>query len=156
MLFRSIYYSVFSKNSQGEQTENVPDSNPKRHWNSLNLNEFQCLFCLIESPLIRTIVVSVTMYYSHPSRLAKSLIAKQNRSNCVNVISDGSPSRIRRVLRISFGMTILPRSSTRRTMPVAFIFSSPLKRKALFTPVEVFAGKGELCMKRPIGIGGKD
>ena len=31
-------------------------------------------------------------------------------------------------------------------MPVAFIFFSPLKRKALFTPVEVFAGKGELCM----------
>ena len=91
-----IYYSVFSENSQGEQTENVPEGNPKRHWNSLNLNEFQCLFCLIKSPLIRTIVVSVTMYYSHPFRLAKSSIAAQNRSHRANVICDGSPSRIRR------------------------------------------------------------
>ena len=88
----------------------------------------------------------VPIYNYHPCRFAKSSSPKENRSNRVRVISDGSPSRIRRVLRISFGMTILPRSSTRRTMPVAFIFFSPLKRKALFTPVEVFAGKGELCM----------
>ena len=123
-----IYYSVFSENSQGEQTENAPEGNPKRHWNSLNLNEFQCLFCLIKSPLIRTIVVSVTMYYSHPSRLAKSLMAKQNLSHCVNAVCNGSPSRILRVLRISLGMTMRPRSSTLLTMPVAFIISSPLKR----------------------------
>ena len=124
-----IYYSVFSENSQGEQTENAPEGNPKRHWNSLNLNEFQCLFCLIKSPLIRTIVVSVTMYYSHPCRLAKSLMAKQNCSHRANVICDGSPSRMRRVRRISFGMTTRPRSSMRRTMPVAFISKSPLSVK---------------------------
>lgn len=88
----------------------------------------------------------VPMYPYHPRLLAKSNIEKQNTSHRVNDVCNGSPSRIRRVLRISFGMTILPRSSTRRTMPVAFIFFSPLKRKALFTPVEVFAGKGELCM----------
>ena len=92
-------------------------------------------------------LISVTMYNYHPRRLAKSNIEKQYFSHRVNDVCNGSPSRIRRVLRISFGMTILPRSSTRRTMPVAFIFFSPLKRKALFTPVEVFAGKGELCMR---------
>lgn len=120
-----IYYSVFSENSQGEQTENVPEGNPKRHWNSLNLNEFQCLFSLIKSPLIRTIVVSVTMYYSHPCRLAKSLMAKQNCSHRANVINNGSPSRIRMVRRISLGITTRPRSSMRRTIPVAFIYIHP-------------------------------
>ena len=40
----------------------------------------------------------------------------------VNVISDGSPSRIRIVLLISLGMTTRPRSSMRRTIPVAFIY----------------------------------
>ena len=63
----------------------------------------------------------VTMYNYHPRRLAKSNILKQYFSHCVNDVSDGSPSRILRVLLISFGMTILPKSSTRRTMPVAFI-----------------------------------
>ena len=67
----------------------------------------------------------VTMYNYHPCRLAKSNIEKQYFSHCVNDVNDGSPSRILKVLRISFGMTILPRSSTRRTMPVAFI-SIPL------------------------------
>src|SRR5699024_6183702 len=36
-------------------------------------------------------------------------------------ISSGSPSRIRNVLLISFGITTLPKSSIRRTIPVAFI-----------------------------------
>ena len=36
-------------------------------------------------------------------------------------ISSGSASRIRSVLRISFGITMRPRSSIRRTIPVAFI-----------------------------------
>ena len=49
-------------------------------------------------------------------------IAIQNLSNDVNVVSKGSPSRIRRVLLISLGITIRPRSSTRRTIPVAFIY----------------------------------
>ena len=52
-------------------------------------------------------------------------IAKQNLSIGVNVVSKGSPSRILRVLRISLGITILPKSSTLLTMPVAFIFLSP-------------------------------
>ena len=39
----------------------------------------------------------------------------------VNIISSGSPSRIRMVLRISLGMTTRPKSSMRRTIPVAFI-----------------------------------
>ena len=48
-------------------------------------------------------------------------IAQANLSFTVNDVNSGSPSRMRRVLLISFGMTILPKSSTRRTMPVAFI-----------------------------------
>ena len=40
----------------------------------------------------------------------------------VNIISVRSPSRMRMVRRISLGMTTRPRSSIRRTIPVAFIF----------------------------------
>ena len=43
-----------------------------------------------------------------------------------NVINNGSPSRIRMVRRISLGMTTRPRSSIRRTIPVAFIFGKLL------------------------------
>ena len=49
------------------------------------------------------------------------IIARQNFSHGDNVVSDGSPSRIRMVRRISLGMTTLPRSSILRTIPVAFI-----------------------------------
>lgn len=44
------------------------------------------------------------------------------RTLSANVISERSPSLIRIVRRISLGMTILPRSSILRTMPVAFIY----------------------------------
>ena len=40
-------------------------------------------------------------------------------------ISNGSPSRIRMVRRISLGMTTRPRSSIRRTIPVAFMLYLP-------------------------------
>ena len=46
-------------------------------------------------------------------------IAQQNRSIGVNVVYEGSPSLIFKVRLISFGITILPRSSTRLTIPVA-------------------------------------
>jgi len=55
----------------------------------------------------------------YPNRLAKSNITKQYFSHCVNDIIDGSPSRMRSVLLISFGITIRPSSSILRTMPVA-------------------------------------
>lgn len=97
-------------------------------------------------PTVSPLLVA-PMYPYHPRRLAKSNIEKQNTSHRVNDVSNGSPSRMRRVLLISFGMTILPRSSTRRTMPVAFIILFSFEaRDARFSPVEVFAGKGELCM----------
>ena len=84
----------------------------------------------------------VTMYNYHPLRLAKSNILKQYFSHSVNIVCDESPSRMRRVRRISFGMTILPRSSTRRTIRCCFhCFSSPC---AAF-PVVLFAGNGGLC-----------
>ena len=50
---------------------------------------------------------------------ARLCIAKQNLSIGVNVVSEGYPSLILRVLLISLGITILPKSSTRRTIPVA-------------------------------------
>ena len=46
----------------------------------------------------------------------------QNLSIGVNVVCEGSPSLILSVRLISFGITIRPRSSTRRTIPVAFIY----------------------------------
>ena len=57
---------------------------------------------------------------------ARLCIAIQNLSIGVNVVCEGSPSRILRVLLISLGITIRPRSSTLLTMPVAFIYLSPL------------------------------
>ena len=56
--------------------------------------------------------------YILPARLP---MATKARSFGVNEVNSGSPSRIRMVRRISFGMTTLPRSSMRRTIPVAFI-----------------------------------
>ena len=46
-------------------------------------------------------------------------------SSGVNIVNSGSPSRIRIVRRISLGITTRPRSSIRRTIPVAFIYSLP-------------------------------
>ena len=66
---------------------------------------------MIHSSRIPTVAVFVVMYYYHPRLLAKSNIEKQYFSHRVNDVSNGSPSRMRRVLLISFGMTILPRSS---------------------------------------------
>ena len=56
-----------------------------------------------------------------------SIIAKQNLSSGVNIVSVGSPSRIRIVLLISFGITTLPRSSILLTIPVAFIYTNLLE-----------------------------
>ena len=67
---------------------------------------------------------------------------KSSFSLCVNVISDGSPSRMRIVLRISLGMTTLPRSSIRLTIPVAFIYENLLFR--CITEL-LFAIRGFLC-----------
>ena len=50
-------------------------------------------------------------------------IAQQNLSEGVNVVCDGSPSRMRMVRRISLGITTRPKSSIRRTIPVAFIYT---------------------------------
>ena len=55
------------------------------------------------------------MFALHPRNHAKQLFV-------TNVVSSGSPSRIRRVLLISFGTTTRPKSSIRRTIPVAFIY----------------------------------
>ena len=57
-------------------------------------------------------------------------------------ISSGSPSRMRRVRRISLGMTTRPRSSMRRTIPVAFIF--------IFSLVFLMSGKPIVYQPREI------
>ena len=62
---------------------------------------------------------------SSPHLFDRSSMAKQNLSHRANVICDGSPSRIRMVRRISLGMTTRPRSSIRRTIPVAFMLYLP-------------------------------
>ena len=61
--------------------------------------------------------------YSPVMRSAKSTIPRMKKSKDVNVVYEGSPSRMRSVRLISLGMTILPRSSTRLTIPVAFIYN---------------------------------
>jgi hypothetical protein len=48
---------------------------------------------------------------SQPCLFDKSNIPKQNLFHRSNVISDGSPSRMRMVRRISLGITTRPRSS---------------------------------------------
>ena len=61
--------------------------------------------------------------YPIPFRMRdKPVKLLKNRSKSVNVFREGPPSLMRRVLLISLGMTILPKSSTLRTIPVAFIY----------------------------------
>ena len=73
----------------------------------------------------------------------RSSMAKQNLSHRVNDVCNGSPSRIRMVRRISLGITTRPKSSMRRTIPVAFIYKFP-PVKADFSLV-VSAVAGVLC-----------
>ena len=49
----------------------------------------------------------------HPRRLARSRRETQKASDGVHDFCDGSPSRMRRVRRISLGMTTRPKSSQR-------------------------------------------
>ena len=72
-------------------------------------------------------------------------VAMQNLSIDVNVVSKGAPSRILRVLLISLGITMRPRSSTLLTMPVAFIYLSPFlqRRKASLVQREVDARRAD-------------
>ena len=70
-------------------------------------------------------------------------IAQQNRSIGVNVVREGSPSRILSVRRISLGITIRPKSSTLLTMPVAFIYLSPF----------LLGTKPPLCKGRWLPVG---
>ena len=73
----------------------------------------------------------------------RSSMAKQNLSHRANVVSDGSPSRIRIVRRISLGMTTLPRSSILLTIPVAFIYFFLLCMNT--SSVLLFAAFGRIC-----------
>ena len=80
-----------------------------------------------------------------PHLFEKANIAKQNFSHRSNVICNGSPSRIRMVRRISLGITTRPRSSMRRTIPVAFIYKNSLLHIIvclLFVKFSVLCRKG--------------
>ena len=55
--------------------------------------------------------VVCNLFQCSPSLFWSISIANKYPSVTVNVFREGSLSRMRRVLRISFGMTILPRSS---------------------------------------------
>ena len=66
------------------------------------------------------IISSFSFYVKLLLYLSTTLcIATQNRSIGVNVVSRGSPSRILKVLRISLGLTTLPKSSILLTIPLA-------------------------------------
>ena len=66
--------------------------------------------------------------YRHRAKFTAEPGEQGGKKRChgANVICDGSPSRIRMVRRISLGMTTRPKSSMRRTIPVAFISQTPL------------------------------
>ena len=89
---------------------------------------------------------------------ASSCIPEQNAKSCVNVISEGSPILIRSVRRISFGMTIRPRSSILLTIPVAFILCllfmvSLFWDSFAFSKLPVlFAADGDLCIKKILTV----
>ena len=72
--------------------------------------------------LFRTAAALFDVFHDIPTRPARAKTAKQNCSVGVNDVSVGSPSRMRIVLLISFGMTTRPRSSILLTIPVAFIY----------------------------------
>lgn len=85
---------------------------------------------------------------SIPHLFDRSSMAKQNFSHCANVICNGSPSRIRIVRRISLGITTLPRSSMRLTIPVAFI-SLVLRIfvvQSLFSAIEQKLCRKKICV----------
>ena len=72
--------------------------------------------------MLTAIVARVPLIIYEPIVFAKLCIVKQNLSIGVNVVYEGSPSRILIVRRISLGITTRPRSSILRTIPVAFIY----------------------------------
>ena len=96
-------------------------------YNILETTHKPISICLIDGTSRRPNGRRLTLCnYSFPIiRSSKSIIPRRNKSNDVSVAREGSPSLILRVLLISFGITILPKLSTRRTMSVAFIYLSP-------------------------------
>ncbi|CRH97492.1 Uncharacterised protein [Streptococcus pneumoniae] len=83
---------------------------------------------------------SAYSFAKSPSSLIGEYFFKITSPSRSTNISSGSPSRIRKVLRISFGITTLPKSSIRRTIPVAFILMLPhflLMIKVVNLPVHV-------------------
>ena len=101
------------------------------HLRSINRKDVTILQPGIHAAGVHIVIASVHFHCLfpllcnyHPVLLPSSLIAKQNLSHAFPVINNGSPSRILSVLLISLGITTLPSSSMRRTMPVAFITGS--------------------------------
>lgn len=84
----------------------------------------------------------------HPIRFSSLSTPAQNRSHGSNVICNGSPSRMRMVRRISLGITTRPRSSMRRTIPVAFMVfllrSAAVSHGIFFVPTVLSARFGSV------------
>lgn len=81
-----------------------------------------------------------------PFRPASFSISAYSLSKTPNVVCGGSPSRIRSVLRISFGITTRPKSSILLTIPVAFICSILLPKLLYSRGYIKAAAKGQ-CPK---------
>ena len=84
-------------------------------------------------PGVRRVVLRAANQDSHDCRWQsyRNLRTEPNhnfrqRRKCKR-IPGGSPSRMRRVRRISLGITIRPKSSSLLTMTVAFVYLSPLQ-----------------------------
>ena len=86
-----------------------------------------CFLYFIEKAQLLQAAPSHPIFYAHayfflcsitPASSARSICASSCASPS-NAVCCGSPSRILSVLRISLGITTLPNSSMRRTIPVA-------------------------------------
>ena len=100
-----------------------------------------CFYFFLPNPHALALVLRHYVQ-SIPHLFDRSSMAKQNLSHHVNAVCSGSPSRIRMVRRISLGITTRPRSSIRRTIPVAFI-----SQISLFVEIGC---KASICWERKI------
>ena len=83
--------------------------------------------------------------YSRFKRSASLQIAS-TAFKTVNIVCDGSPSLMRKVRLISFGMTTRPSSSILLTMPVARIKNASDTLKLLHDVCVVCTNRGVLCV----------
>ena len=124
----------------------------KAFWNQRHSRWFSLYKKTLSGCLCRT-----RSFSQEPRRSPSCVMHRIERSCAVNVFSSGSPSRMRMVRRISLGMTTLPRSSIRLTIPVAFMLSnlslSGLAGNSsagiIYAPHKVILEKSRRCRRLP-------